>query len=59
MGCRKCGYTGIAEDYESETGFVDIACPECHGVDGEEPDIVTEGHDALTEMGKEEEPCKP
>ena len=53
MGCERCGFTGIAEEYEPEAGFVDIPCPHCHGVDGEEPDLVREGHDALIEMEKE------
>ena len=49
MSCDKCGDTGWSVQYECETGFVDIPCPECHGVDGEQPDHVTEGHDALTQ----------
>ena len=54
MGCIKCGYTGEISEYELETGFVTIPCPECQGIDGDQPDIVTEGHDALTEIEKEE-----
>ena len=51
MGCERCDYTGIAYEYDETVGpgYVDIACPECCGADGEEPDIVTEGHDALTQ----------
>lgn len=46
MGCSKCDYTGWGKEYEPETGFVDVPCPYCHGIDGEEPDIVTETNDA-------------
>ena len=49
MGCERCGYTGIAKEYEPEAGFVDVPCPCCIGRDGEQPDVVTEGHDALTQ----------
>lgn len=55
MGCRWCNYTGWMREHEEEAGWVDIPCPWCVGVDGEEPDIVTEGHDALTEMEMESE----
>lgn len=50
MGCPRCDDTGWISEHEPETGFVDAPCPDCRGRDGEEPDIVTEGHDALTEM---------
>ena len=46
MGCRWCGYTGWMRQHEEESGWVDIRCPYCVGIDGEEPDLVTEGHDA-------------
>jgi len=51
MGCAKCDHTGIAYEYDETAGpgYVSVPCPECHGVDGEEPAIVTEGHDALTQ----------
>jgi hypothetical protein len=56
MGCIKCGFTGVAYEYDETAGPGDVAvpCPECGGVDGEEPDWVTEGHDVLIEQEKEE-----
>lgn len=46
MACEKCGDTGWFAAYEPEAGFVDIPCPWCVGVDGEEPRWVTEANDA-------------
>jgi len=44
MGCAKCDYTGKGSEYDETAGpgWVDIPCPHCHGVDGKEPDWVTE-----------------
>ena len=58
MGCAKCDYTGklgrfvtdpVLPSGDGPTYWVEDDCPECAGVEGEEPDIVTEGHDMLTE----------
>jgi len=59
MTCLRCGGTGWALEWEeiAGPGYVDIECPQCHGVDGEEPDIVTEAGDVLTELDKSKESC--
>lgn len=50
MGCPKCGFTGIAYEYDQTAGGdVEVPCPECHGVDDAEPDWVTEGHGVATQ----------
>ena len=57
MGCPRCNDTGIAYEYDETAGpgSVEIPCPECVGIDGEEPDIVTEGHDILTQQDRARE----
>lgn len=53
MGCIKCGFTGESSEYdETAGGFVTIPCPDCHGVDGEEPDWVTEGPGCADRAGE-------
>lgn len=51
MGCAMCEYTGIAHEYDETAGpsFVEVPCPECHGVDGDEPVWVTDINDAATQ----------
>jgi len=51
MTCLRCGGTGWALEWDETVGpgYVEVPCPECVGVDGQEPDWVTEGHDAATQ----------
>ena len=49
MTCPKCGGTGWFAEYEPETGFVDIPCPWCMGMDGDEPNHVAEAGVVLTQ----------
>lgn len=51
MGCERCGFTGIAYEYDETAGpgYVAVPCPECRGINGQEPDVVTKGHDVLTQ----------
>ncbi len=55
MSCEKCGETDWFVQYEPETGFVDIPCPWCVGVDGEMPDAIADLHDGLTQAEIETE----
>lgn len=57
MGCARCDYTGIAYEYDETTGpgFTEVPCPECVGIDGQEPAIVTEANDVATQAEMEEE----
>ena len=55
MACPKCSDTGWFAEYEPETGFVDIPCPWCVGIDGEQPDRVTEAQDAATQAEIDDE----
>ena len=57
MGCAMCEYTGIEYEWDETAGpgYVEVPCPQCHGHDGQEPGIVTEGHDAATQAEIEAE----
>ena len=55
MGCPKCDFTDWSLEYEPESGFVETPCPECKGMDGDQPDWVTEASDALTQEEMEAE----
>jgi len=51
MGCSKCDYAGKVSEYDETAGpgYVCVPCPECKGMDGDQPDWVTEASDALTQ----------
>lgn len=51
MDCQHCGGTGWALEYDETAGpgYVDIECPECHGVDGNQPDWMDELMDICTQ----------
>lgn len=58
MGCSKCSFTGklgrfvtdpVLPSDEGPTYWIEDDCPHCHGVDGAQPDWVTQINDAATQ----------
>lgn len=50
MGCQDCDYTGFMWDWDDEIGSdAQVPCPNCRGVDGEEPNWITDINDAATQ----------
>jgi len=53
MACARCDYTGWTQEYEEGSGWVDVPCPICHGVNGDQPDWVDEMMDVCLEAETE------
>jgi len=57
MGCAMCGYTGFEYEYDETVGpgYIEVPCRFCWGINGEEPDIISEAATVLMQEDIEAE----